>query len=74
MALGSRWYGLSPGSLNLSQAIIERYVWPPLWNPGITTILLWPAWALPLVFGAAMTVFGLRNPRDPVFGKIKRRS
>ncbi len=73
-ALGARWYGLHPASLNLSQAVIERYVWPPLWNPGITSILLLPSWVLPLVLGILLTYLGLRSPRDKmVFGKIKRR-
>ena len=41
--LGQIWFDLHPGSLNLVQAVIERYVWQPLWDPGIATILQWPA-------------------------------
>ncbi len=48
-ALGELWYRLHPGSLELTQAVVERYLWPPLWNPGIVTVLLWPVAA---VFGA----------------------
>lgn len=41
--LGEVWYQLDAGSLNLSQAVIERYVWPPLWDPGVITLLQVPA-------------------------------
>ncbi len=48
MPLGQLWYELHPGSLNLTQAVIERYVWAPLWDPAIIAVLQWPA---ALVFG-----------------------
>jgi len=41
--LGELWYRLSPGSLNLLQAIVERYIWPPLWDPAIVGVLRLPA-------------------------------
>jgi hypothetical protein len=44
LALGQLWYNIDPPSLNLVQAVIERHVWPPLWDPVILTILRWPAW------------------------------
>ena len=44
--LGQIWYDLDAGSLNLIQAVIERHVWPPLWDPGLITVLRWPAWAV----------------------------
>ena len=40
---GKVWYDLSPGSLNLLQAVIERHIWRPLWPP-ILWVLLRPAW------------------------------
>ena len=46
VAAGELWYRLDPGSLNLSQAVIQRYVHPSVWEPGIVTLLRWPAWAL----------------------------
>ena len=49
IALGELWFELHAPSLNAAQAGIQRYVAPWLWEPGITTILLWPGWA---VFGA----------------------
>ena len=46
LALGQMWFDRDPSSLNLAQAVIERYVWPPLWDPVILTVLRWPAWAV----------------------------
>ena len=59
--LGVRWHEFDSGSLNLSQAVIQRYVWPPLWDPGITTVLLWPAWLAPLAAGGLLTYLGFRG-------------
>ena len=42
--LGELWYNLFPEGLNLTQAIVQRYLLPSLWDPVILTILLWPAW------------------------------
>ncbi len=46
MPLGLVWYEIDPGSLNLAQAVIQRYLLPALWNPVIVTLLLWPGWAV----------------------------
>ena len=46
--LGEFWYTIDPGSLNLLQAVVERYLHPYLWDPIIFTVLLAPSWA---VFG-----------------------
>ena len=49
VALGELWFKLNVASLNAAQAGIQRYVAPWLWEPVITTVLLWPGW---VVFGA----------------------
>lgn len=46
VAAGELWYRLDPSSLNLSQAIVQRYLHPVLWNPVIVSLLQWPAWSL----------------------------
>jgi len=43
-SLGQAWYNLHVASLNFFQVIVERYLWPPLWDPGVVTVLKWPAW------------------------------
>lgn len=54
--LGKLWYDLSPGSLNLTQAIVQRYLAPQVWEPGIVTVLTWPAWAVLGGFGAVLLI------------------
>lgn len=54
MALGELWFRIDAGSLNLMQAVTQRYVHPALWDPVAITILLWPAWA---VFGGLAAIF-----------------
>jgi hypothetical protein len=53
-AAGELWYRLSPGTLNLTQAVTQRYVLPELWDPVLLTVLLWPAF---LVLGIPGLVF-----------------
>ena len=42
-AAGEVWYAVSPDTLNMLQAGIQRNVSPYLWDPVIVTVLLWPA-------------------------------
>src|SRR6516162_5039696 len=43
MALGQLWFDLNRSSLNLTQAVVQRYIHSFLWDPIIVTILL--CWA-----------------------------
>jgi hypothetical protein len=63
-ALGQLWFSINPGSLNLVQAVVERYVHPFLWDPIIFSVLRAPA---SLVFLAIGIVFVL------IFRKRRRR-
>ncbi len=54
VALGEIWYKLHSSSLNGAQAGIQRYIAPWLWEPAITTVLLWPGWAVFGVPGGAL--------------------
>ena len=42
---GDLWFRLDAESLNLVQAIIQRFIHPYLWDPVIAGILHWPAWS-----------------------------
>lgn len=55
-ALGARWHQWDAPSLNLLQAIIERYVLPQLWTYVFLPLLLAPAWAVAAGAGAALIV------------------
>ena len=62
IAAGELWFRLDAGSLNLSQAVIQRYVHPWLWEPAIVTLLRWPAWALLGAPGVVLVlIFSLRR-------------
>jgi hypothetical protein len=43
IATGELWFSLHNGSINLIQAVTQRYIAPSLWDPVIVTVLLWPA-------------------------------
>ena len=51
---GQVWFDIHVASLNLMQAVVQRFLHPWLWDPVITTILQWPAWSL---LGAPAAVF-----------------
>jgi hypothetical protein len=56
IAAGELWYALDRGSLNLAQAITQRYLHPAIWDPLLVSVLQWPAWALLGAPGAALLV------------------
>jgi hypothetical protein len=61
-ALGELWAWLHRDSLLLLQPAIERHISPALWDPGIQTVLEWPAAA---DFGALAAIFWLLRRRKP---------
>jgi hypothetical protein len=64
IALGQLWFDLSPGSLNLVQAVIQRYIHPAVWDPAITSVLFLWAWAVFVVLGVVLlALFRRRNGR-----------
>ncbi len=64
ITLGEVWYAVDRGSLNLVQAVIERYVHPFVWQDILFPLLVWPAWAV--LAGTALVV-------GVVFGRGRRR-
>ena len=64
IALGQLWFSLDRSSLNLAQAVVQRYIHPFLWDPIIVSILLCWAFAVLMVFAALLLiVFRRRSPR-----------
>jgi hypothetical protein len=41
--LGTLWNSGSPGSLNLTQAVVQRYIHPAVWTEVLIPVLLMPA-------------------------------
>ena len=46
IAAGKLWFDLDRGSLNLTQAVLQRYVHPLAWDAALAPALQFPAWAL----------------------------
>lgn len=51
---GEVWFSLSPTSLNLMQAVTQRYISPELWDPTIISLLKLP---LVAITGLLATLF-----------------
>ena len=63
IALGQLLYDLNRASLNLVQAVVQRYIHPFLWDPIIVSILLSWAFVVLTVLGVLLlVVFRKRNP------------
>ncbi|MBV9198325.1 MAG: hypothetical protein JO320_12180 [Alphaproteobacteria bacterium] len=70
IALGQLWFDLNRSSLNLVQAVVQRYIHPFLWDPIIVTLLLCWAFAVLMVLGVLiLAAFWRRAPR----GSVSRR-
>jgi hypothetical protein len=52
--LGQSWYSVSPSTLNLAQAVIQRYTLPVVWDPVMIWILTLPGF---VVFAALALIF-----------------
>jgi predicted membrane protein len=63
IALGQLWYDLSRSSLNLVQAVVQRYIHPFVWDPIIVTILLCWAFAVLMVLGLLILAISGRRAR-----------
>lgn len=63
--LGQLWFELDPEGLNLIQAVIQRYLLPEIWDPGVMTVLLWPAWLDFLVPGVLLVILFKRRKKAP---------
>ena len=71
IALGQLWYQLNRSSLNLVQAVIQRYIHPFLWDPIIVTVLLWWAFAVLMVLG--LLILALSGKRAQTRTPLSRR-
>ncbi len=61
MALGQLWYDLDSGSISLMQAVVQRYLHPAIWDPGVVAVLQWPAWLVALIPAAVLLLLGRRR-------------
>ena len=70
-ALGQLWFDLDRSSLNLVQAVVQRYIHPFLWDPIIVTVLLWWAFAVLMVLG--LVILALSGRRTQTRAPLSRR-
>lgn len=62
--LGQIWFAIDRFSLNLVQAVVERYVAAALWQSAIGPALLYPGWVVfPALGGAALALARLLRRR-----------
>jgi hypothetical protein len=68
LALGQLWYDLNRSSLNLVQAVVQRYIHPFLWDPIIVSVLLCWAFAVLMLLGVLILALSARRaqPRAPL--------
>ncbi|GAB2177432.1 hypothetical protein [Dongia sp. agr-C8] len=58
ITMGSLWLLVSARSLNIVQSLITEHVWSPLWNLGISPLLVAPAWSFFGALGLLFFIFG----------------
>ncbi len=61
MPLGTFWYEHHRDSLNLLQAVTQRYLFPWLWDPTFVAVLLAPIWSTLLAFAVLFRLFAIRR-------------
>jgi hypothetical protein len=61
IALGKLWYDLNRSSLNLVQAVVQRYFHPFLWDPLIVSILLSWAFVVLMFLGMLLLIIFRRR-------------
>ena len=63
IVVGELWRDLHFGSLQLAQAVVQRYLHPALWDPAIVWVLLLPAWLVFAVPGLALSILCRKRRR-----------
>jgi hypothetical protein len=58
-SLGAIWFRASPGSLNATQAMMQRYLAPALWTDAVVPLLRQPAWLVAGIAGACAALGGI---------------
>jgi hypothetical protein len=62
-SLGAMWFRASPGSLNATQAGIQRYLAPAIWTDAVVPVLRQPAWLVAATSGGALGLAAMLWPR-----------
>jgi hypothetical protein len=60
------WELLNPNSLAQLKPLVSPYAHGMLWDPGMVTVLAWPAWSLLGCFGILLILLGRK--KKPLIG------
>jgi hypothetical protein len=58
ITMGRLWVAVSARSLNIVQSLITDHLWSPIWNLGISPLLVAPAWSFFGALGLVFFIFG----------------
>lgn len=61
--LGKSWYAASPETINLAQAIVQRYLFPAIWDPFMIWVLNQPGALVMAAIAALLYMAGYRRRR-----------
>ena len=67
ISFGQIWYDLHKESLALAQPAVQRYLHPVIWDYLLVSILLWPAWLLPLILGLVLMLLCRKRRKKRTF-------
>jgi len=64
LTVGRLWLMVSDTSLSFAESLIQHHLWSPLWDFGVSPILVAPAWTVCAVLGSLFFVFGRPQVAD----------
>ena len=64
ITMGRLWALISIRSMNSVQMLITNHLWSPIWNVGISPVLVAPAWSFFAVLGFLFFVLGRPKVSD----------
>jgi hypothetical protein len=64
ITMGRLWLLVSARSLTFVETVITRHLWSPIWDIGISPILVAPAWSFFGVLGFLFFIFGRAKVSD----------
>ncbi len=59
--LGQSWFAVSPSTINLAQALVQRYTLPVIWDPAIVWVLTMPGFTVFAVLAVLFLQIGTRR-------------
>lgn len=58
ITMGRLWVMVSARSLNIVQSLVTDHLWSPVWDVGISPLLVAPAWSFFGALGLVFFIFG----------------